>query len=366
MKHLIVVGAGIVGLSLSRAAVKAGYRVTLIEQGAIPNPRAASYDQHRMIRYQYGAAEGYTRMVGAAFGAWDRVWADIGVALTHRSGAIAFSAQPGDYADASLGVMRRLGLAHAVLDRDAAERACPQLMLPERMWGVLSPEGGPLYAGRIVEALAQWLTDKPVEQRAQQRVVALDMARACVTLADGATIEGDVLAVCAGAWVGELLPDDPGREHVSRQALCYVTPPAEYAAAWRDGPCIAQLGASGNYTLPPTDGTGLKFGSGEHRRAGKPADGFDADLAEEGPQVLAHFAPFLREAHRYVPLRMQVGYYVRDDSRMFRLEKQGQAVLVTNCDGQMFKFGPLIGERVLACLEGSESFTDLARWAAGR
>jgi sarcosine oxidase len=60
---------------------------------------------------------------------------------------------------------------------------------------------------------------------------------------------------------------------------------------------------------------------------------------------------------------MQVGYYVMDASGRFRLDRHGHTIVITNCDGQMFKFGPLLGERVLASFEGE--FSDLARWAAG-
>jgi sarcosine oxidase len=40
-------------------------------------------------------------------------------------------------------------------------------------------------------------------------------------------------------------------------------------------------------------------------------------------------------------------------------------IFVTNCDGRMFKFGPLIGERIVACCEGTLAPADLAHWAAG-
>ena len=47
--NVIVVGAGIAGLSTAWALTKAGHHVTILEQGAIPNPLAASGDHHRII-----------------------------------------------------------------------------------------------------------------------------------------------------------------------------------------------------------------------------------------------------------------------------------------------------------------------------
>jgi sarcosine oxidase len=102
MGHVVVVGAGIVGLSVSRAALLNGHAVTLLEQGTIANPNAASYDQHRMIRYQYGDAEGYTRMVGDAFDAWDRLWDDFGVWHFSNTGTMGISLAAEDYTVRSL------------------------------------------------------------------------------------------------------------------------------------------------------------------------------------------------------------------------------------------------------------------------
>ena len=49
MARVVIVGGGIVGLSVARAAVRGGHEAVLLEQGPIPNPRSASFDDHRMI-----------------------------------------------------------------------------------------------------------------------------------------------------------------------------------------------------------------------------------------------------------------------------------------------------------------------------
>jgi sarcosine oxidase len=364
MKHIIVVGAGAVGLSCARAALKRGHRVTVLEQGTLPNPHAASYDQHRMIRYQYGDAQGYTRMVGEAFGAWDRLWQDLGVRHFVATGTLGISLQADDEIQRTLPTFRQLGIPHDVMDRDAAEALCPQLLLPSHAQGLYQADGGVLFADRIVDSLLEWVGEQGAELRPQTRVAHVNTANSRLTLADGETLAGDALIVAAGAWLPGLMPhlqDLP----TWRQAVCYVEPPVQYQADWARGPCLTDLGPGDNYALTPVEGTGLKFGSGLHRRAGAPGEtGFDADV-EEGYDVIRHFAPYLRDASQYRPLRMAVGYYVKDSSARFRVQRDANAVVITNCDGQMFKFSALMGERVLACIDGQLPADELTRWAAG-
>ena len=143
--------------------------------------------------------------------------------------------------------------------------------------------------------------------------------------------------------------------------------PDRFVETWRRTPAIAAIGDSGVYTLPDLRGAGLKFGWGGHRQRGTPdALGYGADLDGESRAILGAFRPFLRDADDYVPERMQVGFYVMDETRRFRLDALEGALVVTNCDGQMFKFGPVIGNRIVAAFEGVNTHEDLARWAAGQ
>ena len=93
---VIVVGAGISGLSTAWALAKQSAEVTLLEQGEIPNPLSASGDQHRIIRRAYGGQGGYQRRIGAAYEAWDEMWADLGAKHLVDTGFLLLSQEPGD------------------------------------------------------------------------------------------------------------------------------------------------------------------------------------------------------------------------------------------------------------------------------
>jgi sarcosine oxidase len=366
MSHIVIIGAGIVGLSVARAALKRGHQVTILEQASAPNPRSASFDSHRMIRYHYGAFGGYTRMVTPAFDAWERVWSDLGTVHFENTGAVAISLEPNDYGDKTLKTFQEVGLEHEVHDRNALEKLCPHLQLPSGARGVTGGRGGPLFAGQIVTELTQWVLDHGGVIRAQCPVAAVDLERGIATLADAGEVRGDFLLVAAGAWLSRLLPQRFGNSPTFRQGLCYVEPPADYVESWRQAPAIVAIGDHGGYTLPDRRGAGLKFGHGGHRKLAKPEElGFGSDLAAESAVILGAFKPFLKQPDGYLPTRIQVGFYEMDASRRFNLESHGRGLVVTNCDGQMFKFGPLLGERIMGMYEGEQSAADLSRWAAG-
>lgn len=362
--HIVIVGAGVVGLSLARSALARGLRVTMLDQADVPNPDGASFDQHRMIRYQYGTATGYARMVAEAFPAWERLWAEIGARHFTDTGSLSVSVREGDYGFNSLAMLRAAGLPVEEIDAARIARIAPQLQVPAHARGVLCRPGGPLYADRIVTDLSRLVAERGADVRARTRVRAVDAQSGTVVTASGERIKGDVVFVAAGAWLRGLDGIGAGEVRVVRQVLCYVEPPAAHVESWRAGPALVVLGDANCYSLPPTAGTGLKFGSGDVLHEGDPADGFvpPPGMAD---RVLSVFAPYLKDAAAYRPGRLRVGYYTRDATRKFRLVRQARALVVTNCDGQMFKFGPLIGERVIDAVAGRREVAAVARWMAG-
>jgi sarcosine oxidase len=255
-------------------------------------------------------------------------------------------------------------VAHEVLTAVEVERICPHLQLPPTALGILARPGGPLFADSILHDLVRLVTSGGATIMPHTRAAAVDETAGTVTTVDGRILAGDFIVVAVGAWLPGLLPAEYGTLPVFRQTQCYVEPPPSYRESWSAGPAIVVLGARNVYALPPLAGTGLKFGSGGRRRPSDPSGGFDEGLAQ-GRRVIDDFGPYLRDAQDYRPLCMKVGYYVMDDSCRFALHQTRRWLVVTNCDGQMFKFGPLIGERIMAAWDGEIAFTELTRWGAG-
>src|SRR6478609_11019390 len=98
--RVAVVGAGIAGLSTAWSLNRRGHEVTLFEQAPrIPNPYAASGDQHRIIRRAYAGADGYARTISEAFEAWEELWADLGTRHYAPCGTLGVSQTPEDEGD---------------------------------------------------------------------------------------------------------------------------------------------------------------------------------------------------------------------------------------------------------------------------
>src|SRR5438876_11174002 len=73
MSRIIVVGAGINGVTSAIELKKRGHDVVLVDPGPLPHPLAASTDISKAVRAAYGADEDYTALAKRSIKLW-RTW----------------------------------------------------------------------------------------------------------------------------------------------------------------------------------------------------------------------------------------------------------------------------------------------------
>ncbi len=364
---VIVVGAGIAGLSTAWALVKRGHRVTLLEQGeAVPSPLAASGDHHRIIRRAYGRGNGYGRLIDEAYAAWDEVWADLGAVHYDHRGFLCVSREEGDEAEDYLRGLEEGGWPHEVLGPEAAAERWPFLEAGTFRFAFVSPEGGALHCRRIAEGLAGWLRANGAAVRTGARVVALDGERSEVRLAGGERLGADRVVVAAGAWVLKLLPDLGLRLRTFRTAVAYAEPPPDLRAAWEAAPVVLDTGGrTGGYILPPTGTGGLKFGTELHRWPTGDADADRVPRPEEGRAILRHFAPPFARMDEYRVAGVWTCAYTFTADERFVSFGRGRALVVSACSGHGYKFGAAVGRRVADAVETGDG-RGLLAWLEAR
>jgi sarcosine oxidase len=347
-----VVGGGIAGLSAAWALGKRGHQVTLIEQGPIPNPLAASGDEHRMIRRGYGSADGYARTISEAFAAWAEMWDDLGRSHLAQRGVLAMSQMPGDDGEKFREGYDRMGEAYELYEPGEAARRYPFLDAATIRYAYFTKSGGALLCQRIAGDLVQWLREKGATLQLNTKVETIEAKTGTVGLADGGQVAADQIIVAAGAWVLKLVPELDAKLTLYRTALAYLTPPADLEPAWANAPAILDIGGEAEaYLLPPVDGTGLKVGAGVHKRPASDPDANRMPIPGEGETLRKLLSPPLARIDEYRVAKVVTCAYTFTADEKFLSFRKDKALIVSACSGHGFKFGAAIGRRVAKAIE---------------
>jgi glycine/D-amino acid oxidase-like deaminating enzyme len=364
---ITIIGAGIMGLSAAWALAREGHDITICEQGEIPNPLGSSVDQHRLIRHPYGAARGYTRMVDAAYAAWDLMWRDLGETHYAPTGTLVLATGAGSWVEDSAVAMTAEGIPFRRLTQDALAREFPMIEPNDVRFALHLETGGTLFAGAIVESLARHLSSRGVTIKTKTRVRDVDASRARITCADGRVMDADAVIVAAGPWVRRLVPFLASRVTPSRQVVVYMAPPAGTESVWAAHPMILDIDPdAGFYLVPPRRGTGLKISDHTFSLKGEPDRDRDV-AADEARPIMAICARRLRSFDRFRFVEAKTCFYDVEPQERFVVERLGSAGWVmSGFSGHGFKFGALMGLELAKAVTGRRDAGALESWAAGR
>ncbi|MBB3769582.1 sarcosine oxidase/sarcosine oxidase subunit beta [Angulomicrobium tetraedrale] len=364
---VIVVGAGIAGLSTAWALERRGFQVSVFEQGPIPNPRATSYDDHRITRHAYGAHEGYAYLMPEAFAVYDRMFKETGTDHFDRSKVIYFLREEVGWYEPTVRSLTRMGSGFRDIPLTEVGERFPMVQTEGLTRAVETDEGGMLFPIRILTDLVIHLGNRGVRFHADSRVEEVDPEAGRV-VANGREYRADHVVIAAGAWVNTLTPLLADTVVASRQAVMYLAPPPELARAWAAAPVLIDMGVdSGTYTLPPRRGTRLKIGDHVFTRAGD-ADGDRLATDDDVARLESAARLGYRDFDRYQVLERKICFYTvtRDDSERFAVRPWGRrAWVVSACSGHGFKLGPLVGDSVAAAIAGERAAEETIAKLAG-
>ncbi|MGH7488016.1 MAG: FAD-dependent oxidoreductase, partial [bacterium] len=212
MSKVIVVGAGINGVTAAIELKKRGHNVGLVDPGPLPHPLAASTDISKAVRRAYGADEDYTALAERSIKLWRKWNQEFSVELYHEVGVMFVRRREmelGDFEHESFKILKRRG--HKI-----------QRMNSARLWkrfpawnpelyrdGVLELEAGYAESGSAVATLIGRATSLGIELREGVRFSRLDegddRVNGIVT-SDGQRVVGDFVVMTVGAWTPYLLP----------------------------------------------------------------------------------------------------------------------------------------------------------------
>ncbi|MCA9975598.1 MAG: FAD-dependent oxidoreductase [Anaerolineales bacterium] len=210
---VIIVGAGIFGITAAVELRQRQYKVAILDPGPIPAPLAASTDISKVVRMEYGADETYMSMVEESIAGWTQ-WNDaFGEKLYHNTGVTMLTRkpiEPGEFEYESYQLLRKRNHLPERLTADDIARRFPAWKPGAFVDGYFHAKGGYVESGRVVEVLLQHAQALGVTVYAGQTVqhVVLENGRIQgVQTVDGRIFKADNVLIAAGAWTPIILPE---------------------------------------------------------------------------------------------------------------------------------------------------------------
>jgi glycine/D-amino acid oxidase-like deaminating enzyme len=264
---VVIVGAGVFGLSAAWELRARGWGVDVVDPGPVPRQAAASTDISKVVRMDYGADDFYTALANTALDGWDEWNRRWDPPLYHQDGFLLLAAEPmrpGGFEHDSAAALAKRG--HAVerlidLPRAARFPAWPAAAYPD---GYFNPRAGWAESGKVVARLAAEARASGARLLEGQSFDALidsgDRVRGVRTAA-GVELRADAVLIAAGAWTAALVPELSGVMWTTGQPVIHLDAgPSPQWRAPRFPVWAADIASTGWYGFPALpDGT-LKIG----------------------------------------------------------------------------------------------------------
>lgn len=364
---LIVIGAGVAGSATAYAAA-GRLSVLLLERYPFLHGRGSSHGASRIFRHAYEDAR-YVRLARAAEEAWRRLERDAGESLLRTVGGvdIAPAADPGLAAiEAALAAA---GSPSERLEPGEVARRYPAMRLGDGEAALFQASTGILAADRAVLAMLRTAAVRGAELRDEEEVTSLEPTEGGVRVTSrNGSYEAGAVVVCAGPWLGSLLPTFAPALRVERQQVLYLRTLDPKAFEPGVFPVFIHR-TTGVYGFPLFEApTSIKVSNHTGARAIRLEErSFELDEASARDTVerVRRFVPGLASTWR----DYQTCLYTKTPDEDFILGRHPSlpnVVVGGGFSGHGFKFGPVLGEALSALALGEGTPHDLTAFAPDR
>lgn len=257
-RSILILGGGVFGITSAIELQLRGWQVTLLDQGSLPHPDAASTDISKVVRMDYGADELYTEMGEQALDGWCRWNAAWDRPLYHADGFLVMTCgaqmKPGGFEYESFHLLKKRDHELHRVRRDDLRKYHPAWNADRYGDGYLNPNGGWAESGKVIAKLKNLAFLNGVELHEGVAFGSLIEKKSKVVgvkSADGREWKADLVLVAAGAWTPFLFPDLQGVMRTTGQPVVHLKPkkPKSYRApafpVWG-----ADIGRTGWYGFP--------------------------------------------------------------------------------------------------------------------
>jgi glycine/D-amino acid oxidase-like deaminating enzyme len=373
MLKVIVVGAGINGVTAAIELKKRGHKVVLVDPGPLPHPLAASTDISKAVRAAYGADEQYTELAERSIKLWREWNKEFGVELYHEIGVMWVrqgEMKRGDFEYESFKTLQRRGYKIERMNSARLWKRFPAWNPELHQDGVLELEAGYVESSLVVLTLIERAKSLGIELHQGARFFELDEGDNRVkgiVLDSGQRISGDVVVVAVGAWTPYVLPFTQKFFRATGQPVFHLKPRQPELFAPERFPVFgADISTTGYYGFPLSREGVVKIANHGPGREMSPESSKRAVTTQEEQNLrefLSSTFPTLADAP-IVYTRICLYCDTNDGHFWIAPDPERRGLIVATGDsGHGFKFAPVLGEIIAdAVEEKSNPLLQKFRW----
>lgn len=369
--QVVIVGAGIVGLSTAYTLLQLGLRnVLVLEQIVVNHPHATSASISRLLRFEYGTDVFYSQMVKLSLERWQELERSTQRHLSTSSGLLRLG-KTGEEVWREHQIARELGLSGELLSARSCRLRFPQFEIRDYEMLAYNTTSGILHASTCLIALKHAVLAMGGKITSASRVTRVEHERSArpirLYLSTGETLNADRVVIAIGPWVHRLLGHLHLPVEITRQYLLYFAGLA--LSDFKTGvfPTFIERDL---YGFPIHRGSHGWLKIGSHLFGSRVDPGaasiIEVPVIKRIVQAACSLLPALHNAELAYIEDCKYDITPDEDFILDHVPGDERIAFATGLSGHGFKFGPLLGQLMSSLVCGTQPVVPLTRFRLAR